>query len=87
MKLFLLIAIISTTEDHKRGYGDGIAASKSASAAIHMERFSTIEMCNLAKKGFMSFRMKGGGASAKCVNLKELKKESSIEGNIHRRKK
>jgi len=67
MKLILLIAIISTSEDYKRGFGDGIAASKSASAAIHMERFKTTAACEKAKTVFL--RLAGAGAKASCEEI------------------
>jgi len=67
MKLFLLLAIISTTDDYKRGFGDGIAASKSASAAIHMERFETEAMCGVAKDTFLM--LAPSGSRAECTHL------------------
>jgi len=67
MKLFLLIAIISTSENYQRGFGDGIAASKSASAAIHMERFEESAPCELAKATFI--RLSPKGSKAECVSL------------------
>ena len=50
MKMILLIALFTTAQDYKRGFGDGIAASKSASSSMHMERFGTLAECALAKK-------------------------------------
>ena len=67
MKLFLLIAIISTAEDYKRGFGDGISASKSASAAIHMESFKRMASCEKVKLTFI--KLAPAGSKAECVNL------------------
>lgn len=53
MKTFILIMIIMTSSDYKRGFGDGIAASKSASSAIELVKFRTLEACNTVKNQFL----------------------------------
>ena len=67
MGLILLIAVITTSQNYTRGFGDGIAASKSASAAIHMERFLSRSSCEQAKTAFL--KIAGEGAKASCVIL------------------
>ena len=67
MKIFLLIAVITTSENYTRGFGDGIAASKSASAAIHMEKFTNPSSCEKVKTAFLE--LGGAGASASCLPL------------------
>lgn len=67
MKLFLLITIFTTTEDYERGYGDGIAASKSASASMHMERFKSFKYCDVAGNAFI--KQAGKGSSYTCTDL------------------
>jgi len=76
MKLFLLLAIISTTDDYKRGFGDGIAASKSASAAIHMERFENASECEVAKDAFLGLAPVGSKAECTYLIKKPINKGS-----------
>jgi len=84
MKYLLLISIM-TNENFNRGWGDGIAASKSASATVHTERFKSFSQCENIKSEFLKseninelVRNKKGeitgrkirnGVSAKCIKL------------------
>lgn len=86
MKTFLLLLVISTNKEYDRGWGDGIASSKSASAAIHTERFFLKEDCEAVKNKFLTnqgltedVRNKSGmktgtrtipGITAECIKLK-----------------
>jgi len=63
VKLFLLIAIISSTE----GFYGFRMASKSASAAIHMERFMTESNCKKAGETFTSIAPIS--SSYRCIKL------------------
>lgn len=73
----LLIAVIITSGSYQRGFGDGIAGAKSASSAIHMERFSTFEECNRAREAFKALAslpkttlgVDSNKASSRCVDL------------------
>lgn len=48
----LLLMVIMTNGNYNRGYGDGIAASKSASAAIQTAQFINMEQCQKVKAVF-----------------------------------
>lgn len=78
MTSFLLLMTIITQENYNRGFGDGIAASKSASAAIHSVSFRTKETCEKVKQVFIDQtklklkREKGESVSrieASCIEI------------------
>lgn len=82
MKTFILLMIISTSENYNRGFGDGIAASKSASAAIQTTRFKTKVACEKVKNTFLQMEYAAankikavstvvGGPQAECIEIEE----------------
>lgn len=86
MKTFLLLLVIATNKEYDRGWGDGIASSKSASAAIHTEYFHLKEDCESVRASFLKnqgliedVKDKKGkktgtrtipGITAECIKLK-----------------
>lgn len=77
---FILITIFTTESDYKRGFGDGIAASKSASASTNIERFGTIENCEFTGQWFV--KLAGGSSKYKCIDLRH--KKPIINTNINK---
>lgn len=68
MKVWLLIAVFTSSENYVTTYFRNTSASKSASAAVHMEKFHLKYQCHIAGNKFQEMMPKGKWS---CVDLNQ----------------